>query len=615
MRTPRQLPFLLPLLFGAAVACGTVPSETQPPPAGRLFPPAGVIRGTVVYNGVRPCSSNGHIVGNALVLVFNRNNLPPPNGLANTVVNFGVVTGDVLFASEPRYTGADVYCPAQKGFTDTITVSGPFAISPLDAGQYVIESFFDYTGDFLPEFKIRNLPEQGDVAGGDIDTADALKAVNAGNPNYQPRFLPVEVGTPQPLDPALPSFTVPTYTMPSNGFVADNVTVTIGASIPTTRPYFYAQGLKVVFDPNNPATITTTPVQSSEQGAQSVNGIDGSVEQSQDYAPVLTMPQDLAVLAPPRAINPNNANYFESVFPHLRLQAGLPGAEQSIAAAPDKPFHFQVQAPSLLVWQNAVLNPATQQWTPLQIPEGNGAPYLWPFVVLNKLVDDPMHTSDPTSVTAQGSVSAPAVILLGITLLGDNMQTGPESLFTTVFANLGGALFNAKTGTPTIFAQNHVTVLLRPSVICFDNFFDPSKPDKRGTLVTPHLTGTTADLGGGTPNQPVVPPDLLNNPQLAALVKGPPIEACLPTGRYAINAVYPDGQAWTVPNESGSCTTSEGLTDFLNHRCGVAGLPAKPRDILYSQGNRAVVEVVAAKDPTHCQGAAAVPAACLPYPQ
>jgi hypothetical protein len=33
---------------------------------------------------------------------------------------------------------------------------------------------------------------------------------------------------------------------------------------------------------------------------------------------------------------------------------------------------------------------------------------------------------------------------------------------------------------------------------------------------------------------------------------------CLPTGRYGINVVYPTGQAWTVPNEAGSCAATEG---------------------------------------------------------
>jgi hypothetical protein len=87
---------------------------------------------------------------------------------------------------------------------------------------------------------------------------------------------------------------------------------------------------------------------------------------------------------------------------------------------------------------------------------------------------------------------------------------------------------------------------------------------------------------------------------------------CLPQGRYAVNVVYPDGQAWTVPNEAGSCAgpnSSEGATLYTAMPPTCA---SKPRPILYSQGNRAVVEIVGPSDPSHCQGAQAVPAVCQP---
>jgi hypothetical protein len=100
----------------------------------------------------------------------------------------------------------------------------------------------------------------------------------------------------------------------------------------------------------------------------------------------------------------------------------------------------------------------------------------------------------------------------------------------------------------------------------------------------------------------------------------------LPKGRYEINIVYPDGQAWTVPNEAGACSGDEGTTDYGGLTCTL-----KPRPILYSQGNRAVVEVVGPTNPNNCVNAGpaasptfatstipmggpapAVPVACLP---
>ena len=69
-----------------AVACGDVPVDDERNDQ-RLFPARGVIRGTVTYVGPRPCSRDGHIVGNANVLVFDRRNPPPPVGIATAAHN------------------------------------------------------------------------------------------------------------------------------------------------------------------------------------------------------------------------------------------------------------------------------------------------------------------------------------------------------------------------------------------------------------------------------------------------------------------------------------------------------------------------------------------------
>jgi hypothetical protein len=632
MRTAR---LLVPLSFGAiVVACGSVPDD----PGARIFPPAGVIRGTVVYQGPHPCSRNGHIVGNAVVLVFDRRNPPPPNGLAATAVNFADVTGDRLFANEPRYQGSDqTYCPAEHGVTGLITASGQFEIAPVAGGSYELQAFFDYTGDWLPEFKIRSLPEKGDIAGGDVDTADALKPINAGNPNYQPHFLPVEVGIPQPLGASangLPN-PVPNYVIPSNGFITDNVTVTIGLPLTTTRPYFYPQG--GTFDPSNATPFQVT--QSSDEPATTPvpNALEGSGDADRAYyMPVLTIPQDIQVFAPPTAALPSQAsvNNFESRFPHLQLQWGVSAGETATAESLAEPFHMQIapfvpgSPPSgggFLVWENAVLDPSTQQYVPQQIAEGNNVPLLWPLAVLSKLIDDyapdangAYHTQDPASLTAQGDPKTPVVIMQGITLLG-NADPQKDNLYDSAFKYILNQYFTPGTHLPIVSLQNHLTVLIRPSVICFGALFDANNPDKRGTLVTPYLTGTSADTPNPKTGQPIVPSDLLTNTMLNRqsiknLVAGDPVPGCLPKGRYAINLVYPDGQAWTVPNEAGACSGSEGATAYASTppQCKI-----KPRPVLLSQGNRAVVEIVGPQDPTNCTAGGKVPPVphqCLPQP-
>ncbi len=354
MRTSR---WILSVGLIGLVACTTnIPTDTTGDPTSREIPASGVIRGAVLYTGPHPCSQNGHIVGSAVVLVFDRRNPPPPNGLATTAVNFVAVTGDLLFPNEPRWTGSDRYCPLDHGITDDVTVTAPFAISPLVAGSYVLESFFDYTGNFLPTFKFRNLPEKGDVGGGVIDAADALLPINQ-NPNYLPHFLPVDIGTPQPLPKGSVPGLVPNYTMPSSGYVADNVNVTIGKVFTNTRPYFFAQGMSVAFD-SGTRVNTVTQVQSSDAPLCSLMqqkngkcpfsssnpppGVLGTSADVSDpnYAPVLTIPQDIQVLAAPSSsIDTKGGALFESKFPHLRLMWGVGGSPTDFGNAKATPFN------------------------------------------------------------------------------------------------------------------------------------------------------------------------------------------------------------------------------------------------------------------------------------
>jgi len=275
-------------------------------------------------------------------------------------------------------------------------------------------------------------------------------------------------------------------------------------------------------------------------------------------------------------------------------------------------------------------------WQGQYIPEGYPVPFMWPLVVLSKLEDDPGHAKDPASLQAQGDATHPVVILQGITLAGSSMASAnvdTDSLFSTAskvalngfkvckahdpYPCGEGAYLDAQ-GNPVITTQDHLTVMVRPAAICFNTLFDETKPDKHGNIVTPYLFSESADYNfAGAPmpvaNTPVVPLDLLTNNdpsrfQASNLVeapagtvagKDPPaIEGCLPVGRYAINVVYPDGQAWTVPNEAGACTgsaTGEGDTNWASLTCS-----AQPRPVIRSQGPRAVVEITKTTNPKNC---------------
>jgi hypothetical protein len=530
------------VLAAALGACDSVTVDDSRPD-NRLFQPRGVVRGTLTYQGPRPCSKNGHIVGSAILLVFDRRNPPPPAGLANTAINFATVPGDVLFPNEPRNTTADVYCPQ----SDAIAAAATFDIAPLDAGSYLIVAFYDTTGNFLPTFKFRNLPERGDVGGGYLDTQDAAKHI--GVPSYQPIFLPVDVGVPDgPPPPGAGADYVPRFTMPKEGFVREGIPVLVAAQLPLTRPYFYPEGANAV-DPN--------------------------------LSPVVTMAQDHHVLAQPKDLLPNLIRQFQASFKALRLNWGVAPDEIQPATAPENPFHLQI-APApvggLFAWIAGPSIPETLGQNPTVFQ-------MWPLVVLAKLDTD----ADGNGLVAQGGAEKPIVVIQALTLWADDL-IATSSIVDTPPPAAPGRI-------------DHLTALVRPTVICFD----PRTIDRGGVLVTPYLTGK--DPGDPTgPDVPLFKPDVLK--QAAGKLIREVKRGCLPTGKYGMNLVYPTGQAWTVPNELGGCATAEGGWDTSINPSSCA---SKARPVLQSQGVRAVLEIVAATTPegqTLCAKDAPVPPEC-----
>ena len=669
--------FLVPLGFFfssiLAQACeGTVPNDTSRAD-NREFPPAGVIRGAVTYQGQHPCTRLGHVVGGAILFVWNRANPPPPSGLANFPANFAVIAGDQLFANEPRNPGPDTYCPQAQGNNDIVTVTAPYAISPMAAGSYIITAFYDYTGNFYPLLKFRNLPELGDVGGGYVDlnalaAAQALSAANTMLPkpraanefvNYVPTYLPIDIGIPTIVPTAAASI-VPTFTMPGSGFLRDNIDVTIGLPLPFARPYFYATnpgrclpsnaqpqcGASDTFSggvcvPSGAAPTCTTPGDtlfdpadtSAQQFTPAVTHAPATKETDINQVPVITMTQDWQVDAQPgpaeAVLNPGAIATTQSTFVTIQLTAGLPAPEIPQAVAlpnyggppPYPPFHLQIpSAPQLLAWDSGGA-----------IPETTLVKKMWPLVVLAKLVDDPAvggsppgtqampptHHRDPQGIIPSGSDGAvlsqalhqpePIVILEGLTLFNDSLAD------TSILGSVPAPVSPAAPGA----SVSHVSVLVRPSVICFN----PEHVDAGGVLVSPHEQGI--DPGATTPGTmaPIFDPVAVRA-ALGAQVRDLRY-ACLPKGRYEINVVYPTGQAWTVPNEAGSCAVAEGRADFTNLSLFPTNLrcASQPRPLLYSQGTRAVLEIVDAMDPTFCAGqnlelkSRAVPNECLPCNQ
>jgi hypothetical protein len=546
---PPVLPIVL-FVATAMAACGDVPIDDTRNDA-RLFPARGVIRGTVTYVGPHPCSQNGHIVGNAVVLVFDRRNPPPPAGIATAAVNFVAVPGDSLFVNEPRSVGPTLFCPPADV---SITASVPFTIAPLEGGSYQLSAFYDRRGRFWPTFKFRNLPEAGDIGGGFIDLDDARK--NAGNPNYQPLYLPVNVGTPVTGTASGP---IPDFVIAPSGYVADNVPVTVASVVPFTRPYFNPRK-------NDGTDEGPEDVSKSETSAANPLGDHFAV-------PIIAMTQDAKILAPPKAPTAQTLTAYQKSFLSVKLVWGVPPKEADSATSPDDPFGLQLPPlppngnGGLLVFGRGV-----------SIVENPAVPDLWPQVAFIKLADDPLRRADPQSLVIQGTPEetavtgkpvGPIVIIQGITLLDD-------SLAKTIVGPVPTA--------PTSAAlRDHVTVLVKPAALCFD----PRRIDVGGLLVTPHFTAPSAD-SNETGDKPLFDQAALAKVAIVREIR----QGCLPKGRYAITAVYPTGQAWTVPNEIGGCAPSEGA---ITPDGDISSCAAKPRHVLLSQGARAVLEVVEAR--------------------
>jgi len=433
-------------------------------------------------------------------------------------VNFVSVAGDVLFANETRSSGSDLLCPDEK---DTITATAPFTVSPLEGGEYVLAAYFDRRGRFLPSFSTRNQPEEGDVLGGYVDLAAAAST----NPLESPDLVSIAVGERDGSN----------YIVPDEGFLVDNVPVTIGRKTPLPRPYFSPKGA----------------ASRNEKGKTSANPKGTS-----EYVPVVTMTQDHHVLAPPSALTPETIAAYQASFVSIRLDYGVPSIERKEASDKDGPFALPFERPGgLFLFSQG-----------RSIPESASVPAVWPSSVFSRLVADLNHDVDRQSLTLQGAEKGPGAYLFGVTLMDDTLAATTAATVPPLPSAAG--------------LRDHVTVLLRPAVVCID----PRKKNDGGLLVVPHLVGQSADPAEAG-EKALLDPALVKNLPFAREVK----RGCLPEGRYAITLLYPTSQAWTVPNEAGSCDLAEG--DIVATE-GVGSCLTKPRPVLYSQGTRAVLEIV-----------------------
>jgi hypothetical protein len=644
MRTLTKKILLGAGVIGVAGACGDVPVDST------NFPAQGNLKGTVTYTGPMPCTQRVHdpttgedrvhVVGAALMLVFNENLLPPPEGFGTSAAQLGVVPGDVLFqsiaaqlpvpgpttptADQTHDPSSSVVCPPPG---TNVTVSGDWKIGPLPAGRYQVRGFYDYEGTFSPVNKIHQLPTQGDIGGGALANAEE---VLAGKPA---KFATFQLGA--DLD-GTGRIAIDSRT----GASVEGIAVSLAQKLTYSRPIFtYSDVLD-----KRPPTVTEGPpgTPGACAGSMCAAGFTCSDDPVMGTMPpthtcsrttvvpnganpvTQTDPNNVTLSRDERFLfgvsDPKNLNLKpEEHFLRVRMHAGLPEAEQPIGTV--GPYFLQAAPPQNKLWIYADTDAAGAIKGIPESPKGLTVASLFPQAIFGKLDD-----RDPRNQTAQAS---PAVIIQGINLtdgltantvtgcgglnsccsaiadaaskdtcaMASKAAQGNDAQCTTALTQLRATpapngcpptgkftslLGGAALKTPR--AADYIDVALRPSVICLN----PLDPLATVYVVTPEFEAFNGDVLISAEDLAAKVVAQLGNRPNVKVVKG-----CLPTGSFQGNLVYPTGQAWTLPNEAGNCMPLE--LPGANGTCTQAG---NTRTLLPSQS--IVVHVAGERQPGYC---------------
>lgn len=515
-------------LVGSTLLSGCSDPETFVPNE-EFAGPAGVIDGTLTYAGPPPCTQGGRIVGAALILAFNKNLLPPPEGLGTSAASLDAVPGELLFSGvrDKLVFAADGSLRCPDNMAPPISASATWTVAPLAAGTYQVRGFYDRDGDFDPAFSISNLPTKGDVGGGAI--ANAAEVLTTG---AAPVFTEIDVGV---FDTAQGKLVIP-----PTGSRIQGVGVTLAQPLALERPVFY------------PSAIAT---------------VGGDLTDSPDVESV-TIPADFQFAKLPSA---------DKDFIRVKYLAGVPMPEIDKAAV--SPFFMPVKNPAATIYmtvEDANRDGVVDDQD--SVPENPNVPSLYPLSVFSKLIgNDKLHGQTQPRVIMQG-----LTLYRGLTPTALKMPT-PDPMDPSKFVVWQSF-------------EPELVVALRPAAICID----PADTSKKGVLVLSHKTA--ADGAPILADENVVKQGL-------QLQFGRPFDVaygCLPQGNYAMNLVYPTGQAWTLPNEAGVCNAELEPQSANGTQC-VSPTNDKPRARLASQD--AWLTVTAPKDAAYCK-ANPTPKAC-----
>jgi hypothetical protein len=184
-------------------------------------PSPGVIQGTVVYTGAAR--------GDAILLLFDTQALPPPDGTGTSA------------AAVARVPAATLFARATAGSEGPF--SAPYAFTQVPAGRsYQIRAFLNVSGEFDPFFDFTQQPRAGDVAGGHGEIG----------PDGRPRLVPIQ------LNP---------------GSVVSGVSVALTQTLPYDPPSFEIAGGSQVIDQSidQPVRLQLKTVRLAAQNASFAN--------------------------------------------------------------------------------------------------------------------------------------------------------------------------------------------------------------------------------------------------------------------------------------------------------------------------------------------------------
>ena len=305
---------------------------------------------------------------------------------------------------------------------------------------------------------------------------------NAANPNYQPVYLPVDVGTEQPG--AASRARSPTTRSTRTG------------SSPTTSP-----------SPSDRSSRsrgrTSTPIDAEGVGAEVVGAAktSGANPAGDPLAvPIIAMTQDAKILAAPDEPDAADAHRVPAELPLLEARVGRRAGR---GRRRDRARRTRSTSSSRRCRRRATAGSSSSS---------RGAPIAENPLVPGSLAAGGVREARRRPVPHASIRSRSSCRARRRSRWSRASRRGPSSSSrasrSSTTASRAPSWGRCPRAPTTAALRDHVTVLVRPAALCFD----PRRIDAGGLLVTPHLTGRSADASEAGDKPLFDPKSILKQP-------------------------------------------------------------------------------------------------------